>query len=130
MMVKKVPEVNTIEEYNKEYRKAIRKEKPVILIDNTDECPKLYYDFTDLVYYLSIDAQKLVEKLMNQHVDEYKISKSKTYKNKGIFLSAGPNIGTVDPIDIKNCRILANQIYEVLMDKKNWTEDSCLKNFI
>lgn len=129
-MVENVPEVNTREEYNTEYRKAIKEEKPVLLIDNTEECPKLYYDFTDLLYYLSVDAQKKVEKLMNRYVDEYKISNSKTYKNKGIFLSASSNIGMLSPIDIKNCRILAIQVYNIIMDKNNWTEDDCLKYFM
>lgn len=123
MRPKAVPEISYDSQERQVYNEALKKHLPFVIIDKRSEYAGFIYDMDTSGFKLQEQACAKIQKLMNKTLENHVESHSKISWSSdvaGIHLFATPSSGTMYPLRTEDCKILAKQISDIIMDKQNW----------
>lgn len=123
MKRKAVPEIRSIHEEHKLYNEALKSNKPFLVINRADGYAGCEYDMETANCRLKSSAVDEITKLMNQSFkvqcqSHSLISHGNQVKMVNWFANA--NSGSMHPMRLKDSKILARQIRDIIMDPTNW----------
>lgn len=120
---KVVPECRYGNKYNLEYNKAKREKRPFMVVVRSSKYAYFHYDMWTTNFNLKTDAVDELGNLLSNFLNHLSKDYAKTIIKKREYRSVFSSItGSTPKIRIFECRAIAKQLKEIIVDKKNWID--------